>query len=149
MNLIIGSDHAGFSLKQQVIPWLRQKGHRVVDIGTHTADEVDFPDIVSDLCGVLQRGEAARGVVVCGTGVGASMAANKNLGIRAALCHDVHSAHQSVEHDDANVLCLGAWIVGEKLALDLLAAYLAAEPSDDEACRRRVAKLDKLDELRR
>lgn len=145
MKLAIGSDHAGFRLKQPVIDALRSWGHEVEDLGTHTPEPVDFPVIAKAVCGAITEGRAERGILVCGSGIGACMAANKIAGIRAALCHDVYSAHQSVEHDDANVLCLGAQIVGEALALDLLRTYLAATFSDEEHFRRRVAMLAEMD----
>lgn len=145
MRLVVGGDHAGFPLKGPVVEALRSWGHEVMDVGTHSPEPVDFPDIARDLCGRLQRGEAERGIMVCGTGVGAAIAANKCPGIRAAVCHDVYSAHQCVEHDDVNVLCLGAQIVGDRLALDLLRAYLAAEFSTSEEFRRRVRKLAELE----
>lgn len=145
MKLVIGGDHAGYLLKEKVVQYLRSSGHEVMDVGTHSEEPVDFPDIAKTLCEKVLSGEAERGIMVCGTGVGASIAANKVPGIRAALCHDVYSAHQSVEHDDVNVLCLGAWIVGEKLAYDLLDAYLNAEHSEDADFRRRVAKLKEMD----
>src|SRR3954453_8888096 len=141
MRLVIGSDHAGWPLKQAVLAHVRALGHEVVDVGSHDERPVDFPDIARSLAGKITSGEAARGLMVCGTGGGAAIAANKMKGIRAAVCHDVHSAHQSVEHDDVNVMCIGAQIVGEWLAKDLITAYLAAEFSTDEDFRRRVAKL--------
>jgi len=146
MRVVVGGDHAGFALKGPVVEALRRWGHDVTDIGTHSAEPVDFPDIARQLCSVIQRGEAERGVMVCGTGVGAAIAANKHAGIRAAVCHDVYSAHQCVEHDDVNVLCLGAQIVGDQLAFDLLRTYLAAEFSTSEEFRRRVAKLAELEQ---
>src|SRR5579859_6862252 len=145
MRLVIGGDHAGFALKGPVAAALREWGHTVTDVGTHTPDPVDFPDIARALCTAIQDGRAERGIMVCGTGVGAAIAANKLGGIRAAVCHDVYSAHQCVEHDDVNVLCLGAQIVGDQLAFDLLRAYLAAEFSTSAEFRRRVAKLDELE----
>jgi ribose 5-phosphate isomerase B len=145
MRLVVGGDHAGFPLKGRVVEVLESWGHEVTDVGTHSPEPVDFPDIARELCGRVQRGEAQRGIMVCGTGVGAAIAANKHAGIRAAVCHDVYSAHQCVEHDDVNVLCLGAQIVGDQLAYDLLRAYLAAEFSTSEEFRRRVAKLSQLD----
>jgi ribose 5-phosphate isomerase B len=145
LRLVIGGDHAGFPLKGKVIEVLRSWGHEVNDVGTHSADPVDFPDIAEALCNEVRGGRAERGIMVCGTGVGAAIAANKFPGIRAALCHDVYSAHQCVEHDDVNVLCLGGWIVGEKLAFDLLKAYLEAEFSTNEDFRRRVAKLAEIE----
>jgi len=141
MRIIIGADHAGFALKGPVVRALREWGHSVQDVGTHTGEPVDFPDVARLVCDPVRKGEADRGVMVCGTGIGACMAANKIPGIRAALCHDMYSAHQCVEHDDANVFCLGAQIVGDQLALDLLKTYLAAEFSTEEHFRRRVVKL--------
>lgn len=145
MRIVVGSDHAGFPLKGELIAHAQSLGHTVIDVGSYDETPVDFPDIARALTQVIANGEAERGLMVCGTGVGAAIAANKVPGIRAAVCHDVHSAHQSVEHDDVNVMCLGAKIVGAWLARDLLAAYLAAEFSTDEDFRRRVAKLDEMD----
>lgn len=145
MKLIVGADHAGYLLKEKVVETLRAWGHDVEDVGTHTSDPVDFPDITRRVCDPVRNGEYQRGVMVCGSGIGASMAANKLPGIRAALCHDVYSAHQSVEHDDANVLCLGAQIVGEKLAMDLVRTYLDARPSTEEQFRRRIEKMAELE----
>jgi len=146
MRVVVGGDHAGFALKGPVVEALRTWGHDVTDVGTHSSEPVDFPDIARQLCSVIQRGEAERGIMVCGTGVGAAIAANKHPGIRAAVCHDVYSAHQCVEHDDVNVLCLGAQIVGDQLAFDLLRTFLAAEFSTSEEFRRRVAKLADLEQ---
>lgn len=145
MRIVIGSDHAGWPLKREVIEHMRGLGHEVVDVGSFDEKPVDFPDIARAVAGKVTSGEVERGIMVCGTGVGASIAANKMKGIRAAVCHDVHSAHQSVEHDDVNVMCIGAQIVGPWLARDLIAAYLAAEFSIDEDFRRRVAKLHEMD----
>lgn len=145
MRLAIGGDHAGFSLKGQVAEKLRSWGHEVTDVGTHSAEPVDFPDIAAVLCDEVRTGKSERGIMVCGTGVGAAIAANKFPGIRAAVCHDVYSARQSVEHDDVNVMCLGAWIVGEMLAYDLLRAYLDARHSTSDEFRRRVAKLAEIE----
>lgn len=145
MRLVIGSDHAGWSLKRTVIDHITGLGHEVIDVGSHDDQPVDFPDIARAVAREVTSGAAARGIMVCGTGVGASIAANKMKGIRAAVCHDVHSAHQSVEHDDVNVMCIGAQIVGPWLAKDLISSYLAAEFSTDEDFRRRVAKLHAMD----
>jgi ribose 5-phosphate isomerase B len=145
MRLVIGSDHAGFPLKAAVIEHLRARGHDIVDVGSFDPNPVDFPDIAHQVAAAITLGKAERGLMVCGTGVGASIAANKMKGIRAAVGHDVHSAHQCVEHDDVNVLCIGAQIVGPWLALDLIDAYLAAEFSTDPDFRRRVAKLHDMD----
>ncbi|MDQ6832274.1 MAG: RpiB/LacA/LacB family sugar-phosphate isomerase [Chloroflexota bacterium] len=145
MRIVVGSDHAGFALKEPLMRALKEWGHEVEDIGGYSTAEVDFPDIAGRLCATILAGRAERGVMVCGTGIGACMAANKVPGIRAALCHDVHSAHQCVEHDHANVCCLGAQIVGEWLALDLLRAYLDARPSTEEHFLRRLAKLAEME----
>ena len=141
MRIVLGCDHAGFPMKAAVAEVIRQLGHEVDDVGSHTPDPVDFPDIARTVCDKAVRGEADRGMLGCGTGVGASIAANKRRGIRAAVCHDAHSAHQSVEHDDVNVMCIGAQIVGPWLARDLVRAFLEAEFDATEDHRRRVAKL--------
>ena len=148
MRLAVGADHAGFAMKGPIIEALREWGHSVDDLGTHSPEPVDFPDIARAVCAEVQAGRADRAILVCGTGVGACIAANKLPGIRAALCHDVHSAHQSVEHDDVNVLCLGAQIVGQWLALDLLRAFLDARFCNEEHFRRRVEKLAEMDRMR-
>jgi ribose 5-phosphate isomerase B len=145
MRIVIGSDHAGWPLKGSVIDHIKSLGHEVHDVGSFDDQPVDFPDIARALTGEIKSGKAERGIMVCGTGVGASIAANKVKGIRAAVCHDIHSAHQCVEHDDVNVMCIGAQIVGPWLAHDLVAAYLEAEFSTDEDCRRRVEKLHDMD----
>jgi len=141
MRLVVGSDHAGWALKGAVIEHIRALGHEVVDVGSYDDKPVDFPDVARKVAAKITSGEVERGLMVCGTGVGASIAANKMKGIRAAVCHDVHSAHQSVEHDDVNVMCIGAKIVGPWLANDLISSFLTAEFSTDEDCRRRVEKL--------
>ncbi|WP_298213084.1 ribose 5-phosphate isomerase B [Acidovorax sp.] len=145
MKIVIGSDHAGWALKADVMAHIKQLGHDVVDVGSHGPAPVDFPDIARALTQKVLAGEAERGVMVCGTGVGAAIAANKVRGIRAAVCHDVHSAHQSVEHDDVNVMCIGAQIVGPWLANDLVASFLSAQFEDSEDYRRRVDKLHQMD----
>lgn len=145
MRLVIGSDHAGWMLKGAVIDHIRSLGHEVIDVGSYDDKPVDFPDIARQVAAKVTSGEAERGIMVCGTGVGASIAANKMKGIRAAVCHDIHSAHQSVEHDDVNVMCIGAQIIGPWLAQDLVTSYLAAEFSTDEDFRRRVEKLHQMD----
>ncbi len=145
MRIVVGADHAGFPLKSTVVQALREWGHDVVDAGTHSTDPVDFPVITRMVCDPVRNNEFERGVLVCGSGIGASMAANKIPGIRAALCHDVYSAHQSVEHDDANVICLGAQIVGDRLALDLLETFLAATMSPEPHFQRRVQLLAEME----
>jgi ribose 5-phosphate isomerase B len=146
MRLVIGGDHAGFPLKGPVKEFLLAQGHDVEDVGTHSAEPVDFPDIARLVCERVKSGSAERAIMVCGTGVGACIAANKVPGIRAALCHDTFSAHQCVEHDDVNVLCIGAWIVGIRSAEEILRAFLAAEFSTSEEFRRRVHKLALLEQ---
>jgi ribose 5-phosphate isomerase B len=141
MKLSIGSDHAGFGLKPKIIELIRRLGHEVHDCGSYDSAPVDFPDVSRRVCDLVREGKADRGMLVCGTGVGACIAANKIPGIRAAVCHDVHCAHQSVEHDDVNVMCLGAQIVGPWLAADLVETFLRARFSTEEDFRRRVGKL--------
>ena len=142
MKIVVGGDHAGYLMKGPAIKALERWEHEVTDLGVHTdTEDADFPDIAQLVCDEIRAGRADKGVMVCGTGVGAAIAANKVPGIRAALCHDVYSAHQCVEHDDVNVLCMGAQIIGIKLAEDILSAFLNAEFSIDEHFRRRVAKL--------
>ena len=148
MRIVIGSDHAGFPLKSTIAEHIKSLGHEVMDVGSYDPNPVDFPDVAKNVTASIIAGTAERGLLVCGTGVGASIAANKVKGIRAAVCHDVHSAHQSVEHDDVNVMCIGAQIVGAWLAKDLVDAYLKAEFSTDEDFRRRVRKLAEMDEQR-
>jgi len=145
MRLVIGSDHAGFVLKRAVLEHLAALGHSVEDVGGYDDNPVDFPDIARKIGAAITGGRAERGLMVCGTGVGAAIAANKMRGIRAAVCHDVHSAHQCVEHDDVNVMCIGAQIVGGWLAKDLITAYLGATFSTDTDFRRRVDKLAAMD----
>jgi ribose 5-phosphate isomerase B len=148
MRVAVGGDHAGFSLQEPVVRALEAWGHEVRRYGPRTPEPVDFPDVAREVCGAVLRGEADRAIMICGTGVGASIAANKIPGIRAAVCHDLYSARQCVEHDDVNVLCLGAQIVGEFMALELIRTYLAAEFSTAEEFRRRVAKLAEMDRAR-
>jgi ribose 5-phosphate isomerase B len=145
MRLVVGSDHAGFPLKGELLVYLHGLGHEVDDVGSFDPNPVDFPDIARKVAAAIVSGKVERGLMVCGTGVGAAIGANKMKGIRAAVCHDVHSAHQCVEHDDVNVMCIGAQIVGAWLAKDLIAAYLAAQFSTEEEFRRRVAKLAEMD----
>ena len=145
MKIVVGSDHAGFPMKAELLTFLCDQGHEVLDVGSYDPQPVDFPDVARKVAAAITSGEAERGLMICGTGVGASIGANKMKGIRAAVCHDVHSAHQSVEHDDVNVMCIGAQIVGPWLAKDLIAASLSAKFSTSEEFRRRVAKLAEMD----
>ena len=147
MKLAVGGDHAGFPLKGPVIQLLKTWGHSVKDCGCYTPDPVDFPDIAMKVCDEIRSGRAERGVMVCGTGVGASVAGNKFRRNRAALCHDTYSAHQCVEHDNVNLLCVGAWIIGIRTAEEVLRAFLGAKFSDNEDFRRRVRKLEEIEML--
>ena len=148
MRVVIGGDHAGFELKGHIADFLRREGHAVTDVGAHTPERSDYPDFAAALAGAVLRGEGDRGVLICGSGVGASVAANKLPGIRAGLCHDTYSAHQGVEHDDINVLVLGARVIGVKLAEELVRAFLAARFSGEERHRRRLEKVKALEERR-
>jgi ribose 5-phosphate isomerase B len=143
--LAVGGDHAGFPLKGPIIAFLRELGHPVEDCGSYDASPVDFPDITRSVCEHVRKGRAGRGILVCGTGVGAAIAANKIPGIRASVCHDIYSAHQGVEHDDVNVACIGAQVVGLNVAQECLRAFLSAEFSTEEQFRKRVAMLSDLE----
>lgn len=145
LTLAVGCDHAGFAIKGALIEFLRSQGHVVEDCGSFDPAPVDFPDIAGAVCDRVRSGRAARAILVCGTGVGACIAANKIPGIRASVCHDVYSAHQCVEHDDVNVVCIGAQVVGLKVAEDCLRAFLSAEFSTEEQFRIRVAKIARLE----
>jgi ribose 5-phosphate isomerase B len=145
MRLVAGSDHAGFPLKQEVVTWLRGHGHEVTDVGTHSTAPADYPDSAEAVGNAIREGRAERGVLICGSGVGASAAANKLPGIRAAVCHDAYSAHQGVEHDDMNVLVLGARVVGPALALELVGAFVGAQFTHEDRHVRRLEKLKALE----
>ncbi len=132
MKLAIGADHAGFPLKEYLIKYLRERGHEPVDVGTDSEQPVDYPDFAAAVAQKVISGEAERGIVVCGSGVGASIAANKIPGIYAALCHDTYSGHQGVEHDNMNVLCLGCRVVGPALAVEIVDAFLGAHFQTNE-----------------
>lgn len=148
MRIAIGSDHAGFALKEELLNDLRRRGHEVIDLGTHNTDPVDYPDFAEAVGRAIQKGEAERGILICGSGVGASVAANKLTGIRAGLCHDIYSAHQGVEHDDMNVLVLGARVIGPALASELVHAFLNAAFSGEARHRRRLEKVKALESRR-
>ncbi len=145
MRIAVGSDHAGFALKQQLLGALGANGHELIDFGSFNPEPVDFPDIARLVCGAVLRGEAERGVMFCGSGVGAAIACNKVRGIRACVCHDIFTAHQCVEHDDVQVIALGGQIVGHTVALELIRLFLAARFSEGEEFRRRVKKLDDME----
>lgn len=141
MKVAVACDHAGFPLKDTIMAVVRSAGHEPVDLGTNSTDPVDYPDFAERLGKSIQNGESVRGVLVCGSGVGASIAANKMKGIYACVCHDTYSAHQGVEHDDMNVLTLGARIIGPSLAEELVKAFLSAQFSVEERHQRRVGKV--------
>jgi ribose 5-phosphate isomerase B len=146
MDVAVAFDHRGVKLRERVLDELAALGHETVDLGTDTdAERVDYPDKARELGEALQRGEAERGILVCGSGVGASVAACKLAGIRAAICHDVYSAHQGVEHDDMNVLCLGSEVVGAELVIDLVRAFLGARFDGGERYVRRLEKVRDLE----
>jgi ribose 5-phosphate isomerase B len=141
MKIALAGDHAGFALKEKVRQHLSAAGHEVLDLGAHDAKPSDYPDFAQAVGEAIGAGVAERGILVCGSGVGVAAAANKLPGIRACLCHDHYSAHQGVEHDDMNVLALGARVVGEALALELVDAFLGARFSDEERHVRRLGKV--------
>ncbi|MFL5960361.1 MAG: RpiB/LacA/LacB family sugar-phosphate isomerase [Gaiellaceae bacterium] len=142
MKVGVAFDHRGVQLRDRILETLREEGHEILDLGTDSnAVRIDYPDKAVELGASLMEGRAERGVLVCGSGVGASVAACKIAGIRAAICHDVYSAHQGVEHDDMNVLCLGSEVVGPSLAADLVRTFLAARFDGGE---RYVARLEKV-----
>lgn len=146
MRIAVAADHAGFPLKQTVLDEMARLGHEVVDLGTDNTDPVDYPDYAEKLGRSIIDGDAERGIVLCGSGVGASVAANKMPGIRSAVCHDTYSAHQGVEHDDMNVLAIGARIIGAELALEIVRAFVGAQFSGDERHVRRLNKLLAIEE---
>ena len=141
-KIAVGADHAGYPVNDRIIALLSEAGHEIVDFGTHVGTiEDDYPDYALEVGRSTQRGEAEIGILVCGSGVGASVAANKLTGIRAALCGDTYSAHQCREHDDCNVLCVGARVTGVELALDIVRAFVGASFSGQERHKRRLAKV--------
>lgn len=153
MKIAIGFDHAGFPLKQVVLGAIRDAGHEPIDLGTNSADPVDFPDFAEKVGRAIQNGEAERGILCCGSGIGACIAANKMKGVYASICHDTYSAAQGVLHDDMNVLCLGGRVIGPELARALILAFLSAEYQGDKAggerLARRVEKIRKLEDVGR
>ena len=147
MEIAVGADHGGFVLKQTVMEELKKTGHSIVDCGAPTLNPADdYPDFSRAVGRALQRGDAERGVLICGSGVGAAIAATKMRGVRACVCHDTYSAHQGVEHDDMNVLALGARVIGDELAKEIVRAFISAQFSGDVRFRRR---LDKVMEIER
>jgi len=146
MRIAIAADHAGFLLKQELAPSLRSAGHEVIDLGTNSTDPVDYPDYAEAIARAVLESKAERGVLICGSGVGAAVAANKVPGIRAGLCHDTYSAHQGVEHDDMNLLALGARVIGVELARELVRAFLGATFTREARHVRRVGKIRAIEE---
>ncbi len=145
MRVAIAVDHAGFPLKDEVICVVQDAGHEVVDLGTFNTEPVDYPDYAEKVGQAILSGQAERGILICGSGIGACIAANKMRGIYAGLCHEVYTAHQGVEHDNMNVMCLGARIIGPALVPELVEAFLKAEFSTAERHRRRVGKVRALE----
>lgn len=142
MKIAVGADHGGFVLKQIVMEELKKMGHSIVDCGAPTLNPTDdYPDFSRAVGQALQRGDAERGVLICGSGVGAAIAATKMRGVRACVCHDTYSAHQGVEHDDMNVLALGARVIGDELAKEIVRAFISARFSGDERFQRRLNKV--------
>jgi ribose 5-phosphate isomerase B len=145
MQIAVASDHAGFSLKETVRAYLSGLGHTVEDLGTHDTTPVDYPDFAEVVATAVLTQRVERAVLICGSGVGASVAANKFRGIRAGLCHDTYSAHQGVEHDHMNVLVLGGRVIGEALAHELVGAFVGAKQSQEERHLRRLAKIEAIE----
>ncbi|MBN2556604.1 MAG: ribose 5-phosphate isomerase B [Anaerolineales bacterium] len=141
MKIAVGSDHAGFPLKAVVMDIIKAEGHEAIDVGTYTTESVDYPDFSAAVGRMVRDGEADRGVILCGSGVGAAVAANKLRGVRAGQCHDTYSAHQCVEHDDVNVLALGARVIGEEPAKEIVTAFLRARFTGEERHVRRLNKV--------
>ena len=140
MRVVVGSDHAGFSLKEELKSFLGNK-HEIIDVGTHSTAPADYPDYAEALAREIVENRAERGILICGSGIGASIAANKIPGIRAGICHDTYSAHQGVEHDDVNVLVIGARIIGIELAREIVRSFLSAQYTAEERHERRLGKV--------
>ena len=146
MKVAVGADHAGFDLKTQIVPWLESSGHEVVDVGAHILDPADdYPDFAADVARSVNDGLAERGVMDCGSGVGASIATNKVGGIRACLCHDTYTARQGVEHNDMNVICLGGRVIGIETAKEVIAAFLGASFTPEARFQRRIDKVGEIE----
>ncbi len=148
MNIACAFDHAGFPLKPVVLETLAAAGHEPIDLGAWSTDPVDYPDTARAAAEAVREGRAERAVIVCGSGAGVAVAANKFRGVRAAVCHDTYTAHQAVEHDDVNVLCLGGRVVGEELAAELVKAFLPAQFTGEERHERRVGKIKAIEQER-
>jgi ribose 5-phosphate isomerase B len=149
MRIAVGADHGGYPLNERVIEELRTAGHEITDLGTHDGSiSDDYPDYAREVGQAIQLGTVEIGIIICGSGVGAAVAANKLKGVRAALCGDTYSAHQSREHDDCNVLCLGARVTGVELALEIVRAFVSARFTGEERHRRRLKKVAEIESLR-
>jgi ribose 5-phosphate isomerase B len=145
MRIAVGADHAGFELKRDLAGALAQQGHEILDLGTHSSAPVDYPDIAEAVATAVRNGQVDRGIIVCGSGAGVAVAACKFPGVRAAVCHDCYTARQAVEHDDVNVLCLGARVIGPALARTLVETFLAATFNAEERHMRRVAMIEAIE----
>jgi len=145
MRIAVACDHAGFPLKDEVISVIQSSGNDVIDLGTYNQEPVDYPDYAEKAARAILQGQAERGVLICGSGVGACIAANKIKGIYACVCHDTYSAHQGVEHDNMNVLCLGGRIIGVEPAKEIVAAFLKAKFSQEERHKRRFSKIQDIE----
>ena len=146
-TVAMAADHGGFTLKEQLLPWLKEQGYKVLDLGAHNFNpDDDYPDFAEAIAGAVVRGQVERGIIFCGSGVGACVAANKVPSIRACLCHDTYSARQGVEHDDMNVLCLGARIISLELAKGLITVFLKASFSGKERHCRRLKKIQSIED---
>lgn len=145
MNVAVSCDHAGFPYKATIMQSIQELGHAVIEMGSTSTEPADYPDIIEPVARAIQSGQADRGVVICGSGVGVTFAANKFKGIRACVCHDVYSAHQGVEHDNLNVLCLGAKVIGVEIAREMVSTFLSAEFSSQERYHRRIEKVEMIE----
>jgi RpiB/LacA/LacB family sugar-phosphate isomerase len=145
MRVVLGSDHAGYELKKRIVEYVQELGHEVLDVGTHDNSSVDYPDFAEAVGTAVIENKADRGILFCGSGIGTSIAVNKIPGIRAGICHDCYSAHQGVEHDNLNVMVMGARVVGIALAQDLVKIFLNAQFSEEERHKKRLAKIEKLE----
>jgi len=145
MKIVIASDHGGFQYKNWLLKDIREQGYELTDLGAFTEEPSDYPDYAEVVANALIKGEAVKGILICGSGAGVSVAANKFKGIRAAVCHDTYSAHQCTEHDDVNVLCMGQRVIGIELAREIVLTFLAATFSHEERHERRLAKINAIE----
>lgn len=145
MKIVIASDHAGFNYKNILLPLIKEKGFDITDLGTFDTSPVDYPDCAADVAKAIQEGRAERGLLICGSGVGVSIAVNKFKGVRGGVCHDSYSAHQCVEHDDANVLCIGERVIGIEPAKEIVLAFLNAAFTKEERHQRRLNKINEIE----